>query len=232
MIERLIPAIQLQLQSGAIACRFDGQDCLYRDFDGRRVVADVEGSCSFRVTGHVDCFVNGVLASSCSGCFDGWLRVVAQGEGVVETQVDTEKWSISAREPILKFRVDQVGPKFQNRSAIQTLDSKFENGEDHSGPVASFLNRLEFRLELRGPVVLARTYDRFHGRQRCRVLVDGAERAIWFSPSENRVNRWHWDIVVISPGVTGPCSLVIDPSAGYPLWSLSELLILPVQKLP
>lgn len=231
MIERHIPAIQLQLQSGAIAYRFDGEDCLYRDFDGRRVVADIEGSGSFQVTGRADCFVDGALVSCGSGQFNRWLRVVAQDDGIVETAVESETWSISDREPILRFRVDEVGPKFQNRSAIRTLESNFENGEAHIGLVASFLNRLEFQLELPGPIAIARIYDRFHGRQRSRVLVNGEERSIWFSPSENRANRWHWDVVVVSPPSPGLCSLAIDPSAGYPLWSLSELLILPVEKL-
>ena len=232
MIERFIPAIQLQVQSGQISFRFEGQDAMYRDFDGRRVVADFEGIGSFSASGNVDCFLDGNVRGELSGEFSNWLRVVAREPGSTLVEVQAPAFPGVELQPVFAYRIDEPGPRHQNRSAIRQLSSKLPTGEMHEGPVASFLNRLEFELELPGPVVIARLYDRFHGRQRCRVLVDGIEQAIWFSPWEDRELRWAIDHVALPNVAPGRHSLVFDPSAGYPLWSLSELLVLAMVTRP
>lgn len=96
-------------------------------------------------------------------------------------------------------------------------------------PAASLLNRAEWPLELpTGTVALAlrKSYDRFHGRQRCRILINGKAARWWHLPQENRLHcpgeAW---ISVPLHGITGSITLALDPPAGVPLWSIGELEI-------
>jgi hypothetical protein len=96
-------------------------------------------------------------------------------------------------------------------------------------PAASLLNRAEWPLDLPpGTVALAlrKSYDRFHGRQRCRILINGLAAKWWHLPQENRLHRpceaW---ISVPLQGVTGSINLALDPPAGVPLWSIGEMEI-------
>jgi hypothetical protein len=96
-------------------------------------------------------------------------------------------------------------------------------------PAASLLNRAEWPLDLPpGTVALAlrKSYDRFHGRQRCRILINGVAAKWWHLPQENRLHRpgeaW---ISVPLRGGTGSITLALDPPAGVPLWSIGELEI-------
>lgn len=96
-------------------------------------------------------------------------------------------------------------------------------------PAASLLNRAEWPLDLpTGTVALAlrKSYDRFHGRQRCRILINGVASRWWHLPQENRLQRpgeaW---ISVPLRGITGSITLALDPPAGVPLWSIGEIEI-------
>ena len=94
---------------------------------------------------------------------------------------------------------------------------------------ASLLNRAEWPLELpAGTVALAlgKSYDRFHGRQRCRVLVNGEAVAWWHLPREDREARPGnaWTSIPLK-GATGSIRLALDPPAGVPLWSIGQLEI-------
>ncbi len=137
------------------------------------------------------------------------------------------------RERIDAFGVDDEaalmarGFQVQNISKLSVIDSMFENGEPRCAPVASHLNRAIWTLALpegvRG-LILRKTYDRFHGRQRARVLIDGDPVGWWYEPSEDRTARWGIsDFGVPERFVRGKAEvqITVDPPAGVPLWSVS-----------
>lgn len=114
----------------------------------------------------------------------------------------------------------------QNESEVLELEGKTHR---------SHLNRMSFDIAIdpqNEGVVLRRTYDRFHGRQRARVLVDGVPIGYWYAPIEDRKNRWAEDEFTIPVGFTAGKSKVrveIDPTAGTPLWDVSEYLVFAVK---
>lgn len=114
----------------------------------------------------------------------------------------------------------------QNESEVFELEGKTHR---------SHLNRMSFDISIDPQnvgVVLRRTYDRFHGRQRARVLVDGVPIGYWYAPIEDRTSRWAEDEFTIPIGFTAGKSKVrveIDPTAGTPLWDVSEYLVFAVK---
>lgn len=124
-----------------------------------------------------------------------------------------------------------VGTTIRNSSSIGMLESEFENGRPARKPIASHLNEFEFTIDVgercQGLRIL-KTYDRFHGRQRARVLIDGQYVGEWYEPVQNRIRRWGagaFGFEFTSP-TSGELRLTIDPVAGSPLWSVSELQVL------
>lgn len=118
--------------------------------------------------------------------------------------------------------------RVQNMSDVEWLDSTFADGEGRRGPVASHLNTASWTLEVpRGAyaVVLRKVYDRFHGRQRARVLLDGAAIGTWYEPEEDRRARWAVsDFGALLPEeAPREVRVSIDPVAGSPLWSVSDV---------
>jgi len=120
------------------------------------------------------------------------------------------------------------GWRVQNVSAITVLDSTDELGRGVRGAVASHLNRASWRVaipaENRG-LILRRSYDRFHGRQRARVFVDGVLAGWWYEASQDRVRRWGLGDFGIAAEFTAGKSEVeigIDPPGGAPLWSVGD----------
>ena len=119
--------------------------------------------------------------------------------------------------------------KVQNMSAISELESEFPDGTPFKGLVASHLNAASFSLSIpedNKGLILRKLYDRFHGRQRARVLVDGIFAGWWYEPGECRQQRWHFSEFGIAEGLTRAKSeirLTIDPPAGVALWSVSCL---------
>lgn len=115
----------------------------------------------------------------------------------------------------------------QNESDIYQLDSEFDEIQ-HSGVHRSHLNRMSFdaiiNMENNG-IVIRKTYDRFHGRQRARVLIDGENAGWWYLPRENREKRWADADFRIAKNFTEGKTKIrieIDPSAGSPLWNVSS----------
>jgi hypothetical protein len=141
----------------------------------------------------------------------------------------------TACQPIDSFSIDDTAARrarafrVQNLSAVTTLESSYENGDRHTAPVASHLNAASWRCPVQpgaAGLMLRRTYDRFHGRQRARVFVDGRFAGWWYDPAQNRSSRWAVsDFGVASELVAGQSEveIVIDPPAGSALWSVSTI---------
>ena len=159
----------------------------------------------------------------------------------VYRSIDTEGWFgvIEARpdlwESISRWTIEDAirekGKSFQiqNISRVETLVSSFEDGTPHLAPVASHLNALRFKVEVPGDadaIRIRKVYDRFHGRQRCRVLLDGVSHGIWFPIDEDRDLRWgvtEWGTELISVPHSRSLEIAFDPLAGTPLWSISSV---------
>lgn len=119
--------------------------------------------------------------------------------------------------------------KVQNMSKLTELSSTYPDGTPRSAVVASHLNVASFSVSIPGEnrgLILRRTYDRFHGRQRARVHVDGDFVGWWFDGGEDRQSRWHVSDFGIPQGVSAGKSTIqiaIDPPAGVALWSVSRI---------
>ncbi len=117
--------------------------------------------------------------------------------------------------------------KVQNISAVAVLDSEFGDGTKLSWPVASHLNAASFSVSIppdNHGLILRKTYDRFHGRQRARVFIDGVFAGWWYEPGEDRRRRWHVSDFGIESCLTHGKShiqITVEPPAGVALWSIS-----------
>lgn len=133
------------------------------------------------------------------------------------------------------FRIDDVAArkardlKVQNLSDIGWLVAPDEFGDSREGPVASHLNTMSWSIEVPAAVTglrIRKRYDRFHGRQRARVLVDGRPVGWWYEPVQDRVRRWASADFGFPIGCSREPRVVrisVDPPAGVPLWSVGEL---------
>lgn len=154
---------------------------------------------------------------------DGRLEVVLSG-GHCEL-IDRFSIGDAAALKEREFRV-------QNISKVSVLDSAFEDGTLLSAPVASHLNVAVWRVAIpasNAGLILRKTYDAFHGRQRARVFVDGVLAGWWYEPEQNRGHRWRVGQFGIGRElVDGRASveIAIDPPAGAPLWSVGEIELL------
>lgn len=132
------------------------------------------------------------------------------------------------------WRIDDVaglkarGWQVQNVSKVVTLESAFPDGTSHSAPVACHLNAASWRCPIPPDnlgIRLRKTYDRFHGRQRVRVFIDGEFAGWWYEPIEDRHQRWAVAEYGIPETLTrgkSSVQITIDPPAGSPLWSVSD----------
>lgn len=122
----------------------------------------------------------------------------------------------------------------QNMSRLFELTSEFADGDPFEGVHASHLNAASWNMTIPKEaigLILRKLYDRFHGRQRARVLLDGRAVGTWYCPLQDRTRRWAWsrfgfalDRVADSPTVR----LTVDPPAGAPLWDVSEIQVLAI----
>jgi hypothetical protein len=124
-----------------------------------------------------------------------------------------------------------VGWRVRNASKPEELSSEFPDGSPHTALKSAHLNEAVFAVSVpegAQGLRLRKVYDRFHGRQRARVLVDGAFAGWWHLPRQSRAARWAVaDFFVAQPFVKGRASLEItlDPPASVPLWDWSELMV-------
>lgn len=229
---------------------FAASEAIYRDVYGRRVLADGETHGLVRViSSSVPLLIadadgerpwTGDMAATKPG-----FSVLAEHEGPVSLEWQTsneplvafsESWRPSdTRDGLTRLASLEVGDlaasgtTVQNLSEPGLLDGLDEEGRPASGVVASHLNRMVVPLDLTGAagLVLVKTYDRFHGRQRARVLLGGAELGVWYEPFQDRDRRWAvgWFASRVPAKHRGPIALAIDPPPGTPLWSVSTLEI-------
>lgn len=113
----------------------------------------------------------------------------------------------------------------QNETAVLRLESRLDpEGPLEAGSHRGHLNGASFDLSLdpsAACVRLRRRYDRFHGVQRARVLLDGRFVGVWRSYGEDRVCRWAEDDFPLPAEATRGRSAVrvtIDPMPGTALW--------------
>jgi hypothetical protein len=205
------------------------------------VVADWEGD------GELEAAVSGgkMWLESADGAVPlGSGRVRFRGFGLVVAE-EGVRTSIAMRDAawvdlgdlreIVGFSIDDVEAlkavewKVQNISERTGLISKRVDGVVQEGACASHLNAAHFRVGFGrgfGGLLIRKVYDRFHGRQRARVLVDGEVVGMWYEPVEDRVNRWGvGEFWVPGEFVSGRESVVvtIDPPSGTPLWSVGRV---------
>ncbi len=134
---------------------------------------------------------------------------------------------------ISKLETDLIDPcDAESRSShALTAQNESEVFEFDGRRHRSHLNRMAFEVSIDPRnlgVLIRRIYDRFHGRQRARVLVDDVAIGYWYAPIEDRAIRWGEDEFFIpAPSTSGKSKLRIqvDPSAGTPLWDVSEYRI-------
>lgn len=129
-----------------------------------------------------------------------------------------------AEEDGLKAR----GWKVQNISAITRLSSFDGAGQPLERSVASHLNRASWTAKIppgnRG-LIIRKLYDRFHGRQHARVLIDGEMAGWWYEPGQDRERRWGYSRIGVPAEFTrgkGQVEIAIDPPGGAPLWSIAR----------
>jgi hypothetical protein len=116
----------------------------------------------------------------------------------------------------------------QNESKPVELESTFSDGSTHKASVLSHLNRSSWRMPIpeKSGLVLRKLYDRFHGRQRARVLVDNQMAGWWYEPMEDRIDRWAVSDFGIDRNLLegkSEIQISIDPPPGTPLWSVSQI---------
>lgn len=121
----------------------------------------------------------------------------------------------------------------QNETAILRLESRFDpSSAIVAGTHRGHLNGASFDVTVDNAtprVRLRRTFDRFHGVQRARVLVDGAFVGIWRSYTEDRTCRWAEDDFPLPPAATrgrDRVRVTIDPMPGTALWDAARYRVL------
>ncbi|MCA1947156.1 MAG: hypothetical protein LDL55_03450 [Armatimonadetes bacterium] len=161
--------------------------------------------------------------------FAGGVRLqgpCAPGARVVGRRFTGWRWRETDRvDPCDDACRDAHGWVGQNETAILPLESRFDpEGPLEAGSHRGHLNGVSFDLALDASaacVRLRRRYDRFHGVQRARVLVDGRFAGVWRSYGEDRACRWAEDDFPLPAEATRgrvAVRVTIDPMPGTALW--------------
>lgn len=220
---------------GRMSERFPGEECLYRDHRGYRVILDYDGSGTYKVQGDAEIIVDGLLSNETTGEFSQFVTISAANSGLVGASVlPNDPFPINTKiTEIDRFSISDIVAKdtrdfhVQNMSEIEELTS----GSTRK-PVAYHLNRATWQIQLPGHQIgvrIGKTYDQFHGRQRARVLIDGVVAGWWYLPHQNREFRWaEAQFSLPTELILGKTSIevTIDPPAGVPLWSVGEIYCL------
>jgi hypothetical protein len=115
----------------------------------------------------------------------------------------------------------------KNASDTYQLDSSFSDGHRQIVQHRSHLNTAKWTCPIppeNQGIRIRKLYDRFHGRQRARMLIDGQLAGWWYEPEEDRSHRLAWATFGVEAGLTrGKSSLEIsvDPPPASPLWDVS-----------
>ncbi|MEZ5164011.1 MAG: hypothetical protein R2688_09755 [Fimbriimonadaceae bacterium] len=67
--------------------RFDGEDCLYRDHRGYRVILDYDGSGTYHVLGDAEIVVDGSISAQTNGEFSHFVTVSTSVSGPIEAHI-------------------------------------------------------------------------------------------------------------------------------------------------
>lgn len=118
-----------------------------------------------------------------------------------------------------------VGGSVRTAGKPQILTSMWIDGTTASKPHMVHLGPISWDVRASGDLVVGKTYDRFHGLQRARVLVDGERIGVWSATPTNRVERWGVTRFGLPPGLPSQFRLTIDPLPGTPLWDVSEYTV-------
>jgi hypothetical protein len=204
------------------------------DLEPRRCVDRFEGA-GWLIGGQGICQIDSRHEPISVGEFDRPIPIFSSliGAGVFEVVPDpsttcvlADAWDIADVEGL-----KQRGWTVQNISRLRQLDSEFSDGANRVAQVASHLNAAVWTSpipENNKGIFLRKYYDRFHGRQRARVFVDGEVVGVWYLPRENRLRRWAVSDFGLPPSVSAgkSClSVSIDPPSGVSLWSVSRVEI-------
>ncbi len=159
-----------------------------------------------------------------------WLPFYESVEGA--DTLTPPAWTLA---PALRLAVGDdealrtAGWRVRNASKPELLSSAFADGGLRTALKSAHLNEAVFSVSLppgAQGLRLRKVYDRFHGRQRARVLVDGAFAGWWHLPRQRRDARWAVaDFFVPRPFIEGRncVEITLDPPASVPLWDWSEL---------
>ena len=121
------------------------------------------------------------------------------------------------------------GWSVQNGSELCDLASSLPDGTPLQRRHMSHLNTASWDCGIpanNDGLIVRRLYDRFHGRQRARVLIDGTPAGVWYDADQRRALRWAWSRFGVPAELTSGRARVriaIDPSAGVPLWDVSKI---------
>lgn len=263
-------------------CRaFTGDECLYVDHEGQRIVGDAEGPGEVVVEGESRIVLLGKGESQGGHATfeDGAIVIAGQGDVRVAIARDTPLtgepphafesaepargcgWKLDpgfqvwvpffgeavgrlAFDPTLcastvatlgmadRQSLSEFGWSVKNASDTFELESRFGDGQILRQSHLSHLNTARFQVRIPEHnlgVRIRKLYDRFHGRQRAQVMVDGVRLGWWYLPEEDRQARWAWAEYGICAEKTNGKSLIeigIDPPPASPLWDVARYEIL------
>lgn len=217
---------------------------LYTDHQGRRIVGDWEGGGTLHVqltggTAWLESEQSPLeLQDGHTLAFESYGLVVADESASVtleyEAGMDAQSYARAEWRVIDAFDIADLEAlkarqwRVQNISERFPLESTFPDGTSLIGTTASHLNAAHWTLAWNGEpearLVIRKVYDRFHGRQRARVLIDGRLAGMWYEPVEDREHRWGaGEFVIAEPLPPGPITITIDPPSGTPLWNVGRL---------
>jgi hypothetical protein len=152
---------------------------------------------------------------------EGYITVIWADS--IETKLQ-DRWHVGDVEA--RKRYDVIA---QNQTKLFPVASAWEDGVPFTGEHQSFLNSFSWAQPLPPNCTglrLRKTYDRFHGRQRARVLVDGEFVGWWYEPREDRERRWATsEFGIDRRWLEGKSQvrITLDPPAGVALWSMAEV---------
>jgi len=214
-----------------------GPEALYRDQWDRPVVADFEGQGTFSVLGEgAQIWVDGEATEATQGQFSA--SFLALGSGVLgEVELFPTSGPIHRLELVDSFLLRDAAALKERRWQVQSISrphllrSTFDDGSWLELEHASHMNTASWDLVVHPDwqgVVVAKIFDRFHGKQRARVWVDGVEAGYWFDPFENRLHRWgisRFGIPAEMLAGKTQIRIKIDPLSGVPLWDAAGYFV-------
>ena len=215
---------------------------LGKDHKGNFVLADIDGSGSFHLENpHPQDSIAEIdgrttVAQNPTGTFREYFRLTSPNphQATITVNLDHNLNPESKTTLIDRFAIDDLQAleernwQVQNISERRRLTSTFPNGTSMTAAKASHLNRASWTITTpknHKGLVLRKVFDRFHGRQRARVLINDQPVGWWSDPWQNRIHRWAVFNFFIDPTHVpkdAEFKVTIDPPAGVPLWDVAS----------